>query len=91
MLLFQDLKVGPTLTPGDQKQFHLCAPGGLQAVKTESEPLCSRGRCPPPRTQMKECCLIYLINFSLNSKSLTYIFLLLIKKGQFKTEFKTVC
>ena len=31
--LFQELKVGPTLTPGDHKEFHLCASGGLQAIQ----------------------------------------------------------
>ena len=39
MLLFQELKVRPTLTPGDHEQFHICALGGLQAIKMVSEPL----------------------------------------------------
>ena len=30
--LIQELEVWPTLTPGDHKQFHLCASGGLQAI-----------------------------------------------------------
>ena len=33
--LFQELKVWPTLTPGDHKQFHLCASGGLQATQDD--------------------------------------------------------
>ena len=48
--------------------------------KMGSEPSSSRVRRPPPRAQMKDCCSFHLINFSLNSKPLTYTFLLLIKR-----------
>ena len=74
-LLFKELKVGPTLTPGDYKQFDLCVPRGLQAVKMVSDPLCSRERLLLPRTQIKNhqsidgrmlgklpYCSFYLIN-----------------------------
>ena len=53
-LLFQELEVGPTLTPGDQKQFHLCASGGLQASKMVSEPLSSRVRRPDAQDTDKD-------------------------------------
>ena len=43
-LLFQELKVRPTLTPEEHRRFHFCAPGGLQAMEMVPEPLCSRVR-----------------------------------------------
>ena len=33
--LIQELEVWPTLTPGDHKQFHLCASGGPQAIQDD--------------------------------------------------------
>ena len=42
-LLSQELKVWPTLTPGNHKQFYLCASGGLQVIKMVSEPHCIPG------------------------------------------------
>lgn len=40
-LPLRELEVGPALTLG-------CASGGLQALETDSGPLCSRGDCPSP-------------------------------------------
>ena len=37
-LLFQELKVRPTLTPEEHRRFHFCVPGGLQEIKIISEP-----------------------------------------------------
>ena len=51
--LFQELKIWPTLTPGDHKRFHLCHSGGLRAIKMVSEPLFSRVGHPLSRTQIK--------------------------------------
>ena len=42
--------MGPTLTPGDHRQFHLRASGGPQPSEMESEPLRSGGAMEP-RTQ----------------------------------------
>ena len=84
------------LTPGDHKQLHLCASGGLQAIKMESEPSCSRVRGPPPRTQLKitaqgENTAVYLIHLTfpwipnpLPTLCCPY------RKGHFKMEFKMV-
>ena len=44
------------------QRFYLCAPGGLQAIKMGSEPLCSRERLPPPRTQMPRTQIEPLVN-----------------------------
>ena len=65
----------------------LC-PRGLHAFKMVSEPLCSRVRCPPLRTQIKNhrstdermLQLFIWLTFFLNSKPLTHTFLLLIKR-----------
>ncbi|KAM5311002.1 SPRY domain-containing protein 7 isoform 1-T1 [Glossophaga mutica] len=67
VLLFQELKKLPTLTPGDHKQFHLYAPGGLPTINLISEPMCSgRDNHHPGHRlrimgqQMKICCSFLL-------------------------------
>ena len=83
-LLFQELKVWPTLTPGDYKQFNLSAPGGLQTIRKVSEPLCSREETSSLRKkiknhQMKGCwencwtATFVRLTFFLNSKPLTFV------------------
>ena len=96
--MFQELTVWPTLTPGDHKQFHLSASGGLQAIKMVSEPLHTRVRWAPPGAQL---------NTTTQSEENAAVFLILLtfpwilnplptlcspyKKGLFKMEFKMVC
>ena len=87
----------PPLTPGDHKWFHLCASGGLQDFKIVSEPLSSRARCPPLRTQIKTTFqdtdermlqVLIQVTFPPNSKPLTYAFLLFIKSSGLKCNLR---
>ena len=88
----QELKVWPTLSPGDHKQFHLCASGGLQAIQDSTWAIVLQGEMttaqntardhclghslrPQPRARMLKLFLSFFfnpMNFSLNSKPLTY-------------------
>ena len=102
---YEGMKVWPTQTPGDQKQFHLCAPGGLQAIQDGILAIVLQGETTTGRMQLKattrgsakdhrpggECCsFLNPINISRISKPLTYT-LFSLQKGHFKMELKTVC
>ena len=71
-VLFQELKVWPTLTPGDHKQFHLCA-WGLQAIQDDIWAIVLQGEMTTAQSENAEVGFFNPINFSLNSKPLTYI------------------
>ena len=77
----QELKVWPTLSPGDHKQFHLCASGGLQAIQDgiwaivlQGEMTNSQDTAKDHRAQGENApVFLFPINYSLNCKHLTYI------------------
>ena len=60
-LLSQELMVWPTLTPGNHKQFHLCA-SGLQAIQDGVWPIVLQGEMTTAQDTAKdhrsgqECC-----------------------------------
>ena len=51
--LFQELKVGPTLTPGDQEQLHLWA-SGLQVIQDDIRALVLRGELTTAQDTAKD-------------------------------------
>ena len=86
--LFQKLKVWPTLTPGDHRQFHLCASGGLQAIQDGIWVIVLQGAMTTAQGENTAVFLTQLtspwIPNSLPTLRSPY------KKGHFKTEFKMV-
>ena len=91
--LFWEQKAWPTLTPGDHKQFHLCASGGLQAIQDGIWATALQGETPTtqdtekdhcPGHRIKDVAAFIWLTFSLNSIPLTYTFLLLIKSVNLK-------
>ena len=83
--LFQKLKVGPTLTPGDQEQLHLRASGGRTQfqVVSESEPLCSRWDAHHPGWECWTCS--FVIQWTFPEFQIPYLcFALLIKRDILK-------
>ena len=79
------LKVWPALTPGDYKQFPLCASRGEQAIQMVSEPSPSLpNKDDHLGHRWKNATPFIWLDFSLNSKPLTYSFLSLTKMAGLK-------
>ena len=53
----QELKVWPTLSPGDHKQFHLCASGGLQAIQDSTWAIVLQGEMTTAQNTARDHCL----------------------------------
>ena len=85
--LFQELVVGPTLTPGDHSSS-TCAPQEAHTqFQVVSEPPALQVRCPRPRVRMLNLLVCNPMNFSLNPKPLPTL-CSPYKKGHFKMEFR---
>ena len=71
---------GIALTPGDLKQSHLCASGGLQAIQDGIWAIVLQGKMTNSQDTAKDHraqgenapVFLFPINYSLNSKPLTY-------------------
>ena len=96
--LFQKLKVWPSLTPEDSRQFHLCSSGGLQAIQDDiwatvllGERTTAWGTAKDhcPGRECWSCCFLIQLTFPWIPNPLPTL-CSPYKKGHFKMEFKMV-